>query len=104
LDAQLLALEVTAVEQDKNEVRVRTKERWRYRDLKIGTGEQVGEESSDYYEMLYIFRKFGKTWMVDETSFTATPQVGRKTTPWKADRESLHGFAAPQDDIGSDKK
>jgi hypothetical protein len=103
LDAHLLTLDVTGVEQDKNELKVRTKERWRYRDLKIGTGEQVGEESVDNYEMLYTFRKFGKAWMVDKTQFAAPPQVGRKATPWQADRRLLHGTVTNPDQKGKEK-
>ncbi len=95
LDANLLALEVTGVERSQDELRVRTKERWRYRDLKIGSGEQIGEDSLDSYEMLYIFQKINRAWMVDEIRFAAPPQVGRKTTPWGADRRLLHGIAEP---------
>jgi hypothetical protein len=95
LNSEILALEVTGVEQSKDELRVRTKERWRYRDLKIGSGEQVGEESLDSYEMLYIFKKIDRVWLVDEIRFTATPQVGRKTTPWGADRRAMHGAVEP---------
>lgn len=95
LDAELLSLEVTGVEQSNDELRVRTKERWRYRDLRIGSGNQVGEESLDSYEMLYIFKRIKQAWMVEETRFTAPPQVGRKTTPWQADHRLLHGIAKP---------
>ena len=94
LDSQLLALDVTCVEQAKNELRVRTKERWSYRDLKIGTGEQVGQASEDFYEMTYYFTNANKTWLVDEIKFAAPPQVGRINTPWIADRKDLHGVAA----------
>ena len=95
LDAHLLALEITGVERSKDDLRVRTKERWRYRDLKIGTGEQVGEESFDSYEMLYVFQKINKKWLLDETRFTSPPQVGRKTTTDGGDSRALHGVAAP---------
>lgn len=90
LDARLLALDVTGVEQTKDEVRVRTKERWRYRDLRIGSGELVGEESEDAYEMLYLFRYVDRAWVVDEIRFTAPPQVGRRAMPWGA----AHGAEA----------
>lgn len=95
LDAELLALEVAGVNQDGDGFRVRTREQWHYRDLKIGTGEQVGEESTDSYEMLYVFAEFDGRWMVAETSFSAPPQVGRKTTPWAAGHEVLHGVIGP---------
>ncbi len=92
LDAKLVALDVTGVEQAMDELRVRTKERWHYRDLKIGSGEQIGEESLDAYEMLYVFRRIDRAWMVDEIRFTAPPQVGRKTAPWGGERKMLHSF------------
>ena len=98
LDAQLLSLEVTSVEQTKDEMRVCTNERWRYRDRKIGTGEQVGEESLDSYEMLYVLRKIDRAWLVDEIQFASPPQVGRKQTPWIADRQQLLQNAAPHID------
>ena len=93
LDSHLLSLEVTDVEQSRNVMRVRTKERWRYRDLRIGTGQQVGEASLDSYEMLYVFTNINKTWMVDEIHFTSPPQVSRKQTPWVADRRASPALA-----------
>ena len=86
LDSQLLALEVTDVERATDVMRVKTLERWQYRDRKIGTGEPVGEESVDSYEMLYVFKRIDKAWVVDEIQFSAPPQVGRKTLTWAADR------------------
>jgi hypothetical protein len=95
LDSQLLSLQIIGVEKSKDEMQVRTKERWRYRDLKIGTGQQVGEASLDAYEMIYLFKKIDKAWMVDEIQFASPPQVGRKQTPWVADRLD-HGKEAKQ--------
>lgn len=92
LDSELLSLEITGAEKEKDEMRVQTRERWRYRDRKIGTGEQVGEESVDSYEMLYVFKKIDKAWLVDEIKFTSPPQVGRKQGPWIADRKQAHGM------------
>ena len=63
--------------------------------LMIPPGEQVGAESLDSYEMLYLFRYSDRAWKVDEIRFTAPPQVGRKTTPWGADPRMLHGVTAP---------
>jgi hypothetical protein len=92
LDAELISLEVIGTERLQDDLRVRTRERWRYRDLKIGTGEQVGQESLDSYEMLYVFKRIDKAWLVDEIKFTSPPQVGRTQTPWIADRRQLHGM------------
>jgi len=91
LDSQLLSLEVTGFEQAKAALQVHTKEKWSYRDLKIGTGAQVGESSHDAYEMTYYFTNMNKTWLVDEIKFAAPPQIGRTNVPWVADRAILHG-------------
>jgi hypothetical protein len=93
LDSHLLSLEVTGVEQAKNVMRVATKERWRYRDLRIGSGKQVGEESLDSYEMLYFFTNINKAWLVDEIRFTRPPWVGRSQTAWAADRKVAPAMA-----------
>lgn len=98
LDAKLLSVEVTGVEQSRDGLRVRTKERWRYRDLRIGSGEQVGEESVDSYEMLYVLRPIDRAWVVDEIRFTAPPHIGRRTTPWGADSRALHSVVRPRRD------
>ena len=94
LDSQMLSLDITGVTQGKNELRVSTRERWSYRDLKIGTGAQVGEASQDSYEMTYYFTNVNNAWLVDEIKFASPPQVGRKQTPWIADRKQLHSPAS----------
>ena len=96
LDSQLLTLDIAAVEQVKNQLLVHTKERWRYRDLKIGTGAQVGQASQDAYEMTYCFTNVNQAWLVDEIKFATPPQVGRTNTPWVADRAILHGTTKPE--------
>lgn len=96
LDSKLQSLEITGVKQAKNQLLVRTKERWRYRDLKIGTGAQVGQASQDAYEMTYCFTNVNQAWLVDEIKFATPPQVGRTNTPWVADRAILHGTIKPE--------
>jgi hypothetical protein len=86
LDSQLLAIEVVDVIRTRDEMRVRTREEWRYCDRKIGTGDQVGEASRDHYEMLYVFRNINKAWLVDEIQFITPPKVGRKTMTWETTR------------------
>lgn len=86
LDSELLSLTLIAAEQRGRKLRVQTKEQWRYRDRKIGTGEQVGEESSDSYEMLYLFTQTNRTWIVDEIQFTSPPRIGRKQMTWQESR------------------
>ena len=93
LDSELLSLDITGVEQQKDEMRVRTKEQWRYRDRKIGSGEQVGEASKDSYEMLYVFKKTEGAWLVEEIQFTSDPKVSRKQTTWIAERGAEHTTA-----------
>ncbi|WP_243285866.1 hypothetical protein [Geothrix terrae] len=95
LDAHLESLEVTSVEQAGGDLRVRTREQWRYRDLRTGTGEQVGEASVDRYEMTYHFRKLKGAWMVEEIAFAAPPQVGRKEVPWTMDAKDAHSIVTP---------
>ncbi|MEI8288514.1 MAG: cytochrome c biogenesis protein ResB [Verrucomicrobiota bacterium] len=96
LDSKLQSLEITSVEHAQNSLRVCTKERWSYRDLKIGTGAQVGQASQDAYEMTYFFTNVNKAWLVDEIKFAAPPQVGRTNMPWVADRAILHGTTKPE--------
>jgi len=89
LDSELLTLVITHVERRSGELRVRTRERWRYRERRIGSGKQVGEESLDNYEMLYVFKKAGPAWLVDEIQFTSPPEVGRKQLPWSPRHGSM---------------
>ena len=95
LDSRLLSLEVTGVEQSKAELRVRTNERWRYRDVRIGTGQQVGEGSLGSYEMLYIFTNINKAWLVDEIRFTKPPGAGRRQTLSTADQKAVSAITRP---------
>jgi hypothetical protein len=89
LDSHLLSLEVSGVERAKDAMRVSTKERWRYRDLRLGSGAQVGDESFDSYEMLYLFTNINKAWLVDEIRFTKPPRVGRGQGAWVADHKAV---------------
>ncbi|MDP1832604.1 MAG: hypothetical protein Q8K67_11140 [Geothrix sp.] len=95
LDSRLEDLQITGVQRRKNELEVRTRERWSYLDRRLGTGEQVGEASVDHYEMLYLFKQVKGAWMVTETRFSAPPQVGRQSTPWQMDAKEAHAMIAP---------
>ncbi len=90
MDARVLEFRVLGVERRKDEVVVRTEERWYYRDLKIGTGEQVGQDSTDHYFMRYNLRKPEGRWVVDAIAFEKPPEVGRTVAP-EADVASMHG-------------
>jgi len=81
LDARLLELRVVAVERPPGEVRVRTEERWHYRDRRIGSGEQVGPDSTDRYALAYTLRRAEGRWVVDEVAFERPPEVGRAPGP-----------------------
>lgn len=95
LDANLESLEVVGVNQVEEVLTVRTRETWRYRDLKAGTQLQVGEASVDRYEMLYHLGRHKGAWLVEETRFTSPPQVGRKEVPWTMDARDAHSMAKP---------
>jgi hypothetical protein len=92
LDAHLDNLEVVGVEQLKEDLRVRTKEQWRYRDVEVATGRQVGDASVDRYEMIYHFKYTKGTWLVESTKFAAEPQVGRREVPWSMSVRDAHGL------------
>lgn len=91
LDAELLDFVVLGVQRTRDEVVVSTEERWHYRDRRIGTGEQVGDDSRDSYRMRYLLRKNEDRWVVDEIRFAEPPQVGRKAMPFGADASVMHG-------------
>ncbi len=97
LDAKLVDLQFVRAERDPTGWIVETKERWYYRDRKIGSGEQVGQDSTDAYAMRYRFvRKDGKL-VLDDLQFVAEPVVGRKTAPMPVDPRILHGLDKPQE-------
>jgi hypothetical protein len=101
LDASLLELRFGQIERGKDQVTVRSSERWFYRDRRIGTGEQVGEESSDSYEMLYRLVRHEGKWVVDAVEFTKEPTVGRKSAPGSNDAKVLHGMELAGDPVSA---
>ncbi|MEI7899945.1 MAG: cytochrome c biogenesis protein ResB [bacterium] len=82
LDSTMLSLDVLDTEQSKDELRVRTRERWSSCDRRIGTGEQVGEISEDTYDMRYYFKRAEKDWLVDRIEFVTPPQFGSPPKTW----------------------
>jgi hypothetical protein len=100
LDAELLSLELTGVETTPDALRVRTRERWRYRDRALATGEALGEESEDSYELLYVLRREKAAWLVEEVRFTAPPVVSRKTRAWGLSATAAHGAPVSPDAAG----
>jgi hypothetical protein len=94
LDAQLLEIQFEAIERRGQEVRITARERWRYRDLQIGTGKQVGEASTDTYRLVYELGRESGRWVVLKTEFVEPPVVGRKMAPVTMDARALHGIPA----------
>jgi len=92
LDAKLLDLVVRRVERRGDEVVVSTDEQWAYADRRVGTGEQVGQDSRDRYAMRYFLVRRGRDWIVDRTEFASPPQVGRTQVPDRADPRTMHGM------------
>ena len=95
LDAELLDLKFERLERKGDAVLVETRERWHYRDRQIGTGKQVGEESTDAYHLRYHLAREKDRWVVDEIEFIDAPQVGRKSAPMALDPRVLHGLPPP---------
>jgi hypothetical protein len=91
LDAQLLELRVLKMERADDAVLVETAEEWYYRERRIGSGEQIGQDSRDHYRMRYVLRRLDQRWVVDEIQFAAPPQVGRTVVPNHAAPDVLHG-------------
>lgn len=92
LDAKLLDLQFSRVEPAGDGWIVETRERWYYADRQIGTGKQVGQDSTDSYAMRYRFvRKDGRL-VLEDLEFVAEPRVGRTSTPTPTDVRVLHGL------------
>lgn len=95
LDAKLLDIQFTRAARERGGWVVETKERWYYRDRKIGTGEQVGEDSTDSYAMRYRFSRKDGRFVLEELEFAEAPVVGRKGAPLPTDTRVLHGLPPP---------
>ena len=96
LDAKLLEIQFTRVERAGGGWVVETKERWYYKDRRIGTGEQVGDDSTDSYAMRYHFSRKDGRFVLEDLEFAAVPVVGRKTAPLPTDTRVLHGLPPPE--------
>ncbi|HET8538400.1 MAG TPA: hypothetical protein VFL83_00880 [Anaeromyxobacter sp.] len=97
LDATLLEIEFARAEREGDRWVVETRERWYYKDRRIGTGEQVGDDSTDSYHMRYVFSRKGGRFVLEDLAFVGEPVVGRKAVPLPTDTRVLHGLppAAP---------
>lgn len=92
LDAQLLEIRFEGVARTGGAILVDTRERWQYRDLRIGTGQQVGEASTDSYRLRYRLAREKGRWVVDAIEFLEPPQVGRRAVTLPIDPRALHGL------------
>jgi hypothetical protein len=92
LDAQVTELVIEASERRGEDLLVTTRERWHYRDRQIGTGQQVGEESTDAYHLRYRFRREGGRLKLMETEFLDPPQVGRAAPRLELEARQAHGL------------
>lgn len=97
LDAKLLDLEFTGVSKQGDAWVVETKERWYYADRKIGSGQQVGRDSTDSYVMSYRFVRIGGKLILDDLAFIGEPVVGRAAAAPKLDARIFHGTGATPD-------
>jgi len=92
LDAKLLDIQFTRAERDGDRWVVETRERWYYKDRRIGSGEQVGDDSTDSYTMRYVFSRKAGRFILEDLSFVGEPVVGRKAAPMPVDGRVLHGL------------
>jgi hypothetical protein len=97
LDAKLLELQFVRTARDGDRWVVETRERWHYRDRRIGTGEQVGEESTDAYAMRYTFSRKDGRYILEDLTFVGEPQVGRRKAPMPVDPRILHGLGGGEE-------
>ena len=106
LVSELQSFEVVGVRRPTGDVVVETVERWHYGEKRIGSGEQVGEESTDHYRMAYHLETFDGVWKVEKIEFVEPPKVGRTKLPIEASAAQMHGqkgapdAAAPMPDAG----
>jgi len=96
LESKLLAQAWEKVTRDGDAVLVDTREQWAYRDVRVATGQQEGEASTDAYAIRYrLVRKGGKL-IVDDVAFREAPVVGRKAAPMAIDVRTAHGLGAEE--------
>jgi hypothetical protein len=93
LDAKLLELALERVERSGDGVLVFTRERWRYVDRSVGSGEPAGPVSNDAYRLRYRLGREKDRWVVREIDFVEPPVVERGPEPAPAlDARKLHGL------------
>ncbi len=95
LDAEIVDFQATGVERRGDAVVVSTAERWYYADRRVGTGEQVGQDSTDRYRMRYHLRRDQGRWVVSEIEHAAPPVIGRREEAPRVPAAVFHGGWSP---------
>jgi len=96
LESKLLAQAWEKVAKDGDAILVDTREQWAYRDVRVATGQQEGEASTDAYAIRYRLVRKGGTLVVDDVEFREAPVVGRKAAPTAIDVRTAHGLGAEE--------
>jgi hypothetical protein len=96
LHSRLDELQVESARREGPQLVVETRERWSYADRRIGSGEVVGEPSTDTYALRYVFVRQEGRWKLDRLEFREEPRVGRKVAPLQLDARTAHGVASPE--------
>ena len=73
LDSTLVDFGMQGVDRTGKKVQVRSTERWRYVNRRIGSGEPVSATTDERYMMRYDLLRDGEKWKVDETAFLSKP-------------------------------
>jgi hypothetical protein len=89
MDAVLVDLHVERVEPAGEGILVDTREHWRWRDLRIGSGEQVGPTAFDRYHLRYHLARTDRRWIVSAVEFLEPPETDRKE-PARAPPSAFH--------------
>lgn len=97
MEATLLELRAVGVSRSAGKVLVETRERWYYRDRKMKTGEQAGQDSTDSYHLRYTLGKAETKWLVEQVEFASPPVIGRTEVQTKGDVETMHGISLRDD-------
>jgi hypothetical protein len=84
LDATLHELAVERVEPSGDDLLVVTRERWEYRDRKLGSGEPAGPASNDRYRVRYTFAPAKERRVLRRVEFVDPPVIDRgpEASPW----------------------
>lgn len=97
MEATILEFRSHGVKQADGKVVVETREKWYYRDRRMKTGAQEGQDSTDTYHLRYTLGKPEGKWVVEQVDFASPPQVGRTEVLTTGDAETMHGISLRDD-------